>query len=313
MSAFGVEHPTLISKRKGEKRDDIGNGVAIGAGGTAAGLGLIGGGIPGAKANRLTADVAQAKWRSKPRTFSQAWRSGIFGYRQNAHHTLRELNPKMDPKQVKGTGNVKTYGVGRVEGARAAEKKIISHMRSGKLASNALLLGGAGTVAYGMSNKSKMFRRDKDKVKKSDNNRNKRDAAIAGGGIATGGAALGLGRFTGKESQKWLGEANEGFAAAQRMAPGLKGAKVTTDSKGKLRSVRAEIKNEDVTQGMLRGVHPETAKEAGRLRGRATQAGYFGHVYGAHSRFLNRKVAPLAFGTAAIGGAGLYSRNRKRR
>ena len=52
-SAFGVEHPTLISKRRKENRDITGSTIA-GAGGTAAGVGLLGGGIPGVKSNADT-------------------------------------------------------------------------------------------------------------------------------------------------------------------------------------------------------------------------------------------------------------------
>lgn len=310
-SAFGVEH-TVISKRKKDK-DGTGDGALIGSGGTAAGLGFIGGGVPGMKATKLTVDVSNANLLKKPIVYGQSKRAGIFGYRENAHRTLRDTNDSMNPAKIKGAGIVSEYDRGRITGARAAETKIVGHMRAGKLASNALLVGGLSSAAYGASNKYLDKKRKQRAVVKKSDARNKRDAGLLGGGLFGGAAALGLGNVTGRESKKWLGEAQRDLEGAKRLAPGLGGASVRTNRNGSLRSVRPEVKHEDVKASNLKGVSPAAAQEAGRLRGKGIQAGYFGHVYGSHSRLMNRVVAPVALGVGALGGGGLYMSHRKKK
>lgn len=275
--------------------------VAIGAGSGAAALGLVGGGVPGMKSDRIPIDIENAKGaKNKVKMAARVGRGGIFGARDNMHSTAMGFSPKMNPDSFSGKSRYQKFRNSGIHGLRHAEDRVIGHLRVGKKGSNALLLGGAGAVAYGASRRRK--------VEKASREDYRSRAVGLGAGAAVGGA--GVGTLLSHQGNNWLHEAKRDLDAAQRLTPKAGGATVTRTRRGKLKTVRATTKMKDITPEMLEGVSLDDAKKAGRLRGAAGQAGYFGHQYKINAKVLRRGVAPAGLGLAAWGAAGKKRQQR---
>jgi hypothetical protein len=276
--------------------------IAVGAGGGSIALGLAGGGIPGMHADRIAVDMERAKGvKQKVRTGGRVFRAGIFGGRHNAHDTAMKFTDEMNPNSHAGRGKYKLFRRAGVQGVRGAEKQVLGHLRIGQHGSNALLIGGAGAVAYGATRRNK-------KVEKAD----RRDVREAVGGLGAGTAvgSLGIGTVLNRQGKKWLSEAERDYAEAQHLTPRMGGSKTTHTKLGSPKTVRAEMKLKDVTPRMLRGVSRADAARAGALRGRAGQAAYFGRQYKLNANALRRYVAPAGVAAAAWG---LSDRGRKKK
>lgn len=279
--------------------------IAAGAGGGAVALGLAGGGIPGAHASRIAVDLERAKGvRQKVNTGRKVFAAGIFGGRHNAHDTAMKFTDEMNPNTHAGRGKYKLFRRAGVKGVVGAEKQVLGHLRIGQRGSNALLLGGAGAVAYGATRRNK-------KVEKAD----KRDVREAVGGLGAGTAAgaLGIGTVLNRQGKKWLGESVRDFEEARHLTPRMGGAKVTRTKLGSLKTVRAETKMKDATPAMLRGVSSRDAARAAELRGRAGQAAYFGRQYKLNANAMRRYVAPAGVAAAAWGLSGRRDKKKRSR
>lgn len=282
------------SVRKADDKKSRRRNYAVGGGTAAAGLGLVGGGIPGAKVNRLPIDMLRAKGAKKKTTEgARALRGGIFGARVNMHGVAMYDSPKMQYRTYPGKSAEQTFRRHAVKGLRAEEEKVIRHMKLGRKGSNALLLGGLGAAGYGLA---------RNRFEKAEGRPHKQRAVGLGGGMVVGG--LGASALLNQQGNKWLKSAKRDYDEAARLTPKVGGAAVTRTRSGRLATVKAQVKQADVKPSMLQGASEEAIKRSGMLRGRAGQSGYFGNVYRTNAKVMRRGVVPA--------GLWLMAANRKK-
>lgn len=320
----------VVSKYVDDRDRDRRKGAALGAGSVGVGAGLIGGGIPGMKADRLSVDFTRkgVSPTDRVRNFVRARRAGAFGYRVNAHQTMRdfELSDQGIKRRIPYTGKPReTYSVevrrAAERGKRAPEDTIIRHLKAGRKASYGLLAGGTALTAYGLHGRGKQR---SGTVDKADSDR--RDASLLVGGGTAAAGSYGGARLMERQGRKWASAAERNFDAAQRMVPELGGRrtspgyvtiKTTKGGKSiplkffgrtKVPNVRAEKRIRDLDADAIRsgGYGRSHALEAGRLHGTALNQSYFGHVYGSMGQVLRRTAVPAGLAAAAVGGARLH-------
>jgi len=293
--------------------------VALGVGSVGVGTGLIGGGVPGVKATRLSADFMHSDRpvRTRAANVLRARRAGLFGYRTNAHSTLKdfELSDEGISRRHPGHGNANFLRRSVEQGKVAPEEKIIAHMKTGRKASYGLLAGGAGLTAYSIASR-KREEAKRQRVRKADNRR--RDETLVAGGGTVAGGSYGLARLTEHQGRKWVGRSAQNFGEAQRLVPELggykeRGGKNKFLGRTKVRAVRAEKKVADIGDKALRGHSSQTIHAAGKLHGAALNQSYFGHVYGSMGAGMRKIAMPIGLGAAAVGGAGIARRKREER
>jgi hypothetical protein len=274
---------------------------AVGVGSVATGVGLVGGGIPGAKVD--ASRLGQMRFSSpgkRARDLAGATRGGVFGYRQSAHQQFMDRQMADD----RHYGNAQTTRVnhflrGQGRGKVAPEKKIIGHMRRGRIASNALLAGGAGLTAAGV------YGRKKDKVAKRDT-RDVDTALMAGGGtVAT---ASGLGSLAlDRQGRKWAKRSESDLKAASKIVPNMGGYTVR-QGRGRVPDVAPDKRTSDILgdKRILAGKSRAQAQAAGKLRGSAAQGRYFARVYGSSGSVARRVGIPAGLNAAAVGAYGRF-------
>lgn len=275
----------IAKKAEPVNRDRQGAAIA-GAGASAAGLGAIGGGVPG-----LNMDYSKHPALKAP--------MGIFGWRQKAHEgAVRDFEadlarkPSRDGRQRRAeyrkgrprTRESRAYLRAYTKAKIPEEQKIIRHMRTGRMATNALLVGGLAATGYGIH---------RAKVQKSDRARDRTFGAVLGAGAGGAAIAEGVSQVLVHQGRKWEDKGAEARRAAQRVAP-----KVTP-------AHSAYAAWDDPK--LLRGVSATDAAEAGRQRGIASQARYFGGVYRNTARHL-RTGRNVGLAAAAVGATGLALR-----
>jgi hypothetical protein len=280
------------SVSKAMSREDK-KATATGAGAVGVGAGLLGGGIPGRTATRLTADVMRAPLHKKPIELLRARQAGAFGLRETGHKILRNvvLKPKVDA--ASGPSSSSRFRRGLNTGKIASEDKIIGHLRRGKIASNVALVGGAGALAYGMTG------RKKEPVKKARSDQDRRDTAVMGAGGTVAAGSYGAGRLLRSQSRKWSRQSSAALNEADRILPGA-GAHTVGRKYGEP-VVRPTMDNKQINSRVLRGTSKTNVERLGHLRGRAGQAKYFANVYGAFGMGLRRGAAPAGLGAVALG------------
>jgi hypothetical protein len=225
--------------------------AAIGGGGTAAGIGLIAGGVPGAKpdfqsvndigidpkkmaasARSGGAEDPEDKALKRPRNTVRAvrdkkipsrthaaWKTGkggILGFREDAHrYHIRELQNKADDVdnwKPEGTEKwLKNYTGGVYEGQINAERKVLRNLKTGKRAANVAAVGGVGAVAYGVKHRN-------DRVSKKVNDSKERATAATGASVV--GASYGAGRVLDSQGEKWADRTRGYLDDAERLVPG---------------------------------------------------------------------------------------------
>jgi hypothetical protein len=277
--------------------------AAVGAGAVGVGAGFLGGGVPGTKATRLTADVMRAPLHKKPVELARARVAGAMGLRHTGHKILVDAVLKPKREAIKGTDATSNYLRGLHTGKIESEQKIIRHLNVGRVGSNALLAGGAGTLAYGLHRKKK-----KAEVAKRDTDR--RDAALVGGGgsLAAGSTAVGLGLK--HQGRKWSSHSSASLTEAGKIVPEAGAHKVRRTWHG-VPSVSPTMPGKNINEGVLHGKTGAQAERLGHLRGQAGQAKYFANVYGQFGGALRRGVAPAGLAAAAVGGASLHKKKQR--
>lgn len=321
-----------------QKRKDDRKAVATGVGTTAMGVGLIGGGIPGAKPkSKAIWGPESSKIRDMPKNVIQGGKGGIFGFRENAHKLLLEGYEHGKKVNTHDTDVAGHFLRGAGNGAIESEKKVIGHMKRGKKISNRALIGGAALTAYGATRKPGLVPRN-DQVKKAnrikfetDDPRRNAIAMTAGGAAGTAGA-LGAGQVLAHQNRAWSRRAVESYKRAGQVTPDQiphqKGqpkphqpkaapelGEHTVSRKGGLHRVEPKMSGKDfIERGQHHVAHwsKEKIEEVGMHRGAAQKQRYFARLYGTHAKLANRYVAPGAALVGAVGAKNLYSQRKKK-
>lgn len=279
-------------------------GAATGAGAVTAGVGLLGGGIPGVKpdSSRLK-DMRYASPAKRARDLGAAGRGGIFGYRQDAHQRFMDRQMADDAHYAGSTTTrVNHFLRGKGSGKVGPEKKIIGHMRRGRIGSNAALIGGSALTVAGIKGT-----RDKGVAKAREDTNN----ALIGGGATLAGASGAGSLVLDRQGRKWSRRSEEDLKAARKIVPNLGGYTVRT-GKTRVPDVKPDKNTEDILGSArnLAGKSRKQAEAAGRLRGSAGQGRYFAGVYGSAAQQVRRIGIPA--GLAAVG-TGLYRKGNEKR
>lgn len=328
VGAAGAGSMALRSRRdrmsKAMTKDEKKKATATGVGAVGIGAGLVGGGIPGAKADSRagrqlfphlpeyqspTVKDLFHRGPIQPRVEAAArmGRGGIFGYRDDAHaRFLRRQTGEVPYKDLTTRSNIFLRGQGA--GKVAPEKKIIRHMRAGRKASYGLLAGGAGLTAYGTHKKKEPV------GKASDAERRSAALGVAGGTIA--GGSYGAARLLEHQGRKWASQSAQDIEAARKIIPELGGWTEGSRKNKRIPNVKPDLSNKDVEnrrRNIFHNYNRSQTEKAGKLRGSAAQGRYFSGVYGVNARRIRRIGIPagLAAGAAGAGGVALSRRKEK--
>lgn len=300
-----------------ERKSHAASGSALAAGGAVtAGTGLVAGGVPGAKAK--VKPFIDLKLGSKgpgesakalithPRA-AGAFHGGIFGFRHNAHAGgIYGFKQKATENAWKGPAQDahEAFSRGRVEGKIHPEEQVLRHLKGGKKVAGAAMAGGAALTALGV-------RRARGEVKKADRRSQSYNGAVLGAGATTAGVGHVGAKVLGSQDRKWSAAASSNADRAGKLVPGMAGPKtrrgkpITTED---LRSADSEVRRNPKT---FKGVHPNVAQEAGRLRGAAIQQAHFADVYRDTGKAVGRLRAP-GLVAAGVGAGGLALAHRSR-
>jgi len=283
-------------------REDRQKAAATGAGAVGVGAGLLGGGIPGTRATRLTADVLSAPHHRKPVELVRARQAGAFGLRHTGHKILHDV--VLEPKHAAQTGNSSSsrFLRGLYGGKAESERKIIGHLRRGKIASNVVLASGVGALAYGMSGRKKP-------VEKAQRDPERLDTALVGAGGTLAAGSYGGGRLLRSQAHKWSAQSRAALNEAGRIVP--EAGAHTVGRRYGVPVVKPTMSNVEITPKVLRGTSKKQIEHLGHLRGTAGQSKYFANVYGAFGMGLRRGVAPVGLATAAVGGKRIRDRSKR--
>jgi hypothetical protein len=301
-SAFGVVH----------KKDDRQRNAAIAGGATVAGgVGLVGGGIPGTKPKADNMDVfrsssgkqkgATAKTHiktgaKKRKAAYNTGKGGIFGYREQAHKgEQKKLKAHKLDTHGMNTDSGKAFHNSFQTGKIKPEKQVIRHMRGGRLASNAALIGAVGAGGYVAHKKLK---ERKSKVKKAEEKKGRKMSALAGASATGLAASVGGEKLLNQQAGMWAKRRDKSLMAAQKAH---NGARTNMTSR------------EIASSGVMNNTDPAAAAEAGKHRGRATQQKYFSNVYRQTGKAFKRGRKPAIAATAVTGaGAGIAAYKSKK-
>lgn len=297
VSAFGVEHSITFSKSsKRDKQEAIYSGTKA-SGATLAGLGLIGGGIPGYKSNYKTIrDMRSGDLSQRAGAAMSSLRGGIFGYRTDAHKKFSDkLKSEHQPtsNETKGQAYRSSHQLGKLK----AEKLIVPHMKNGRLISHAALGAGLATM-YG----AKKYR-EKNKIRKNDREFNRFNGALLGGGATAYAGASIADKILRSQSNKWNKIARGNAKQAQNLS--TKRRLVDT-----IKPDDQDFGRPDDKSYFFEDKPKANAKKAGKLMGEATQAKYFSNTYRKNAKVFRSLKAPAA-AVAAVGGSQLYLKHKK--
>ena len=290
-------------------------GLIAGAGGAAATGGLVGGGIPGFKANSDTIkDIKQGSWKKRTGAALSSGRGGVFGYRTNAHQGANQrFKDSAAYFKDKPATRVEMYQRGQNAGKVPAEEKIIRHMKTGRRLSTAALAGGVAATTYGI------HRAKSGEVKKNERHTKQYNSTLLGAGSTVAAASYGGEKFMERQGNKWGNQASRSISHAQKIVPNLGGSVVNPLGASKVPNLKvpdvgpavnsSKIKND---KKILAGKSKLQAEAAGLHRGDAAQARYFAGVYGKTAKTVRRLRTP-ALAAAGAGATGLLVARDKRK
>ena len=294
-----------------QKNHSISGGLITGAGGATAAGGLVGGGIPGFKANADTIkDIKQGSWKKRTGAMLSSGRGGVFGYRTNAHQgAVQRMKDSTNHFKDKPASRAEMYQRGQEAGKIPAEEQIIGHMKLGRKASTAAMIGGAAATAYGVHRKNEGVQ------KALDSRTDATNAALLGGGATAAGASYGGARMLEHQGRKWGARSGQSISEAHKIIPNLGGPGVNPlgnppnhrvpdigPAKGSPSS--SKLKRDKGT--ILGGKSKLQAEAAGLHRGDAAQARYFAGVYGKTAKTIRHLHTP-AMVAAGMGATGLLA------
>ena len=303
-----------------KKKDHVASGSAIAAGGGVVGAtGFVAGGVPGVKPN-IDPLVQVNQERSKGKGFKATARKakkvvpavargtggGILGFRRKAHEGgIYGFKQQATTNAWKGATHDphEAFLRGRVEGKIAPEEQVLRHLKGGKKAAGAAMAGGAATMAYGVH-------RARQKVEKADRDEKAFHGALLGGGAATAGVSHGAVKLLGSQEKKWSAEATHNVGRAEKLVPGMASPKVRRGKKVSFEAIRDADTEARKNPKSFKGVHPNVAQEAGRLRGAAIQQAHFADVYRSTGKAVGHLRGPGL--VAAAAGAGGLAVSRKK-
>ena len=318
-----------MTETRQQRHRKLTGGAVAGAGTTAAGVGLLGGGIPGIKSNHTTIEnigrynsktgVKNSRVKRAGASLS-TMRGGIFGYRTDAHRAFRDRavnNEKYFANKPANRGD--RYLRGLDAGKVPAEEKIIRHMKFGRKASGVALVGGTAAVAGGLHLAKGPKKQEVHKAEKKHYRSDTANAALITGGAGAAGVSYGGARVLESQGRKWSDQAEHSHKEAQKIIPKL-GPPQTNRFVEKIPNLRVrdvgpaagnptpkkisnDYRNPQKRQ-VLAGKSKAQAEMAGRFHGDASQARYFAGVYGKTAN-LARKVPKPALGVAGVGALGL--------
>lgn len=295
-----------VAKRDAKKSDH--SGAMVGTGGTAATVGLVGGGIPGTHASRNLGDVRNAPSRgSQARNMGRAYGAGEFGYRTNAHHTYKTFGLHSD--LPKNATKQQAFRHGEKLGGITAEDKIIRHLKIGRRASNVALVGGTALAGAGLYQHHKNKPKTVAKAAKKDTYG--ADVATSAG-ATTAVLAGGLSHTLDTQGRQWSKKAAGNFKQAHSMNPKMGSFSYKAKNKTRVPHPQPD-KLTDTIAGdhadVFRGKTRAHAEAAGRLHGEANQARYFAKTYGKFAK-VTRGVGLAGAGVAAAGLGAKYESNK---
>ena len=298
ISYWGIEHGEVSKK---EKKDW--SGTAVGTGATVGTVGLVGGGVPGARpdSGRL-AHVKHGTKYEASRHYVSAARGGIFGYRADAHQSFLNRQEADEKKHGgKKTTRVNHFMRGSGTGKIGPEKVVINHMKAGRAASNVALVAGTTLAGAGA------YKHHKNKEKVAKRREDHKAEAVAAGGATTAAVAGGGSLVMDSQGRKWAKRAAGNYEAAHKMNPKMGGFDVRT-TKHRVPDVKPHLSTGDIARdhkNIFAGRSSKHAEAAGKLRGTATQERYFASVYGKTAKAV-RKVGLAG---AVVGAAGLGAKH----
>jgi len=325
ISAFGVDHGAVFSKKTSKQNRQAQGGAIAGAGAVTAGTGLIAGGVPGVRGSYK--DVERLKEGTKAQKVRGAAKlggGGILGYRRAFHEGGVKWFERVEgnKSKIKNPSPSQAFTRSRNQAKIAPELKVMRHMAGAKKAAGAALIGGSAATAYGVH-------RMKGEVRKDHRRGQNYNATLAGAGATGAGVTTGAGALLGHQAKKWEGRASHSIDEAGRLVPSMAGRKdptVTDKQYAKqvkkhpgqpfpksMYPVHSDAEMARDPKKYLSGVSHSTAKKAGALRGHAAQATHFAEVYGDTAKVVRRFRGPSAVvGTVAAGGL-LAGRNKRKR
>jgi len=274
-----------VSKAESRRRD-ASNAALTASGATVAGAGLLGGGVPGVRADssRLKDVVHGPAVSDRLKGLAPSARAGVFGYRHDAHkRALDEFVGERDYYKNSKANRTQMFQRGKTVGKINPEVEVLRHMKKARLASNAALAGGVGLAAYGVK------RAKGDDVRKDERRSDGYMGAVAGGGASVAGVAAGADKLLQGQARRWDAKADDAYEQARRVVPRLK----------------PEMKSDEaVASGrkVFRGKSKKQAEQAGLHRGYGTQARYFARAYRKNAEWARKVRDPAA--VAALVGAG---------
>lgn len=325
LGAFGAARTSMkrrenlekawIEKRDQKKSKDH-SGVAVGTGTAVGTVGLIGGGIPGARPNsgRLNQALGGTGTKTEAtRHLVSAARGGVFGYREDAH--ARYMKNQQDRlKNWKPHSRINAFERGREAGKIGPEKTIIRTMKNARVGSNIALGGGAALVGAGLYRKHQNDKKLVSKAKQDDGSKFRSDAMISAGVTTTGGSVIGA-KALDRQGNKWAARSASDVDAAQKKMPKTGGYDIVKQPKrGTARNLyRPNNRVPDVkphkSTGTLMWEGKDTfagrsnkyTEATGRLRGSSGQKRYFAGVYGKSAAGVRKYGIPAGVALTAAG------------
>lgn len=328
-SAFGIEH---IEKAESRVKNNRRGSALIGGGSVAAGTGLVAGGVPGAKSDFTSVfRVAQSRAEHKAKgakgvrraaSAAASWTpgakalpGGILGFRTHAHaggtYGFQEEAKEAAKKPVKNAADA--FYRGRTEGKIGPELKVMNGMIQGRKVAHGALGAGAAAIGAGA------YLKHKSKVAKSRHTSDSYNATLAGAGATGVAATTGASSFLNSKKRKYEVSAANKVDEAGKLVPGLagrEGKKLTLRQMHQFRqkhgpdapwpkTMYPSVHDSAVKRSphLLAGVSEHAAKEAGKLRGAATQERHFAEVIGATGKGIKAFRGPSAvIGAVGVGG-----------
>jgi hypothetical protein len=312
-----------MAKKRRDWETPVGS-TAAGAGGATIVGGLAAGGIPKAKVDSIklrhlteNPKVKQGTKRSRTKEFVRnipkarlGYQGGVGGMRESAHYIVESTEAQKLHERGKtplsGMSHSEAFHHGVGTGKIPAERVIMRQMKglrhSGHKALGAGLVLTAGGAALAHGGKHKDLSKRDDRWRRTE----MASGATLGAGVVGAGATAGGARVFDAQQRKWEGKARHNVAESGRLVPGL-GTETKRSKNPRFKGALVPSENEAKAlrdPKTFAGKTKETAMEAGRLRGEARQASYFGTVHRIHAKHARRVTKPM-LAVAGLGAAGL--------
>lgn len=294
---------------KADKRRDTSGAAIAGAGGATAGVGLVGGGIPGVN-SKVPLEPTTGSHVKRGSAALKSARGGIFGFRADAHKGF--LKRFEDADQAGPTTRSSHFLHGHNAGKIGPEKQIIRHMKIGRAGSNVALVGGGAAAAYGVHRMNS--KKPRKRVSKAKKDTDRYFGAALGGGSALAAGSVGGSHLLEHQGRKWSQRSADSIEEARKIVPKMGGSKRSVGPNHRVPDVRPDVTDGKIARDkkLLNGYSSAKTEAAGKLRGNATQQRYFAGIYGKIAN-TTRKVRNPALAAAAVGGGGLLVANHRRK